>query len=65
MSKPPSGSSGVIVEFMSVGRHLRVTAIDEYSGTEAVIIGDPAMSQEFLKKQALKKLHYVMSKKQG
>lgn len=61
----PFDTSGVIVEFVSVGRHLRVTAIDEYTGTEATIVGDPAMSQQYLKRQAVKKLIYVMEKKGG
>jgi hypothetical protein len=59
----PFDTSGVIVEFISVGRHLRVTAIDEYTGIEATIVGDPAMSTEYLKRQAVKKLQYVMEKK--
>jgi hypothetical protein len=57
--------SGVIVEFFTIGRHLRVTAIDEYTGIEATIVGDPSMPQEYLKRQAVKKLQYVMDKKGG
>lgn len=60
----PFDTSGVIVEFVSIGRHLRVTAIHEYSGIEATIVGDPNMPQDYLKKQAVKKLQYVMEKKQ-
>ena len=59
------GSSGVIVEFVTVGRFIRVTAIDEYTGTEATIIGDPNLPQAHLSGQAVKKLRYVMSKKEG
>lgn len=59
----PFNPSGVIVEFITIGRHIRVTAIDEYTGIEATIVGDPNMPTEYLKQHAVKKLQYVMSKK--
>ena len=37
--------NNVIFEFIRVGHSLKVTAIDEATGTEASIVGDPKATQ--------------------
>ena len=51
-----------IIEFVRVGKQVKVTACDTETGIEAVIIGPSNLPQHALRDQALKKLHYVMGK---
>ena len=53
----------VIVEFTPVGNIVRVTAMDTASLTEIVISGPKATSQATLKRNAVKRLEYVLRKK--
>ena len=57
------GEREVIFEFLRVGSALKVTAIDAETGTEAVMVGDPAASQDTLRRLARQKLDYVMNRK--
>lgn len=52
----------MIFEFVSIGAYVKVSAIDEASNTEVSIVGNPALSEASLKRTALRKLEYVMSK---
>ena len=54
----------VIFEFLRIGTALKVTAVDAATGIEGVIVGDPAASQETLRRLARQKLEYVMNRKQ-
>ena len=56
---------GILFELTHVGAYVRVCAIDSRTGTEVTMVGDPAQSQETLKRLAARKLQYVMDKKQG
>lgn len=53
----------VIVEFTPVGNIVRVTAMDTASLTEIVISGPKATPQSTLKRNAVKRLEYVLRKK--
>lgn len=57
--------SEVLFEFVQQGRFVRVTAMDPVSKAEAVLVGDASSSPEQLKRVALNKLRFVMSKAQG
>jgi hypothetical protein len=52
-----------LIEFVQMGSYVKVTAMDPQTGLEASIVGDPNAGEARLKQLAVKKLHYVMSKK--
>ena len=52
----------VLFELHRVGAYMKVSAIDAETGTEVCIVGDPKVGQGHLKRLALRKLEYVMSK---
>jgi hypothetical protein len=54
---------GVILEFVHIGRYVKVSAIDTKSGMEVSIVGDPAQGEAALQRVAIRKLQYVMNKK--
>jgi hypothetical protein len=58
-----SGADDYIIEFTRIGASVKVTAIDPRTMTEVSIVGGPGYSQEFLTRQAVKKLQYVLSKR--
>ena len=60
-----SAEREVIFEFLRIGAALKVTAVDVASGTEASLVGDPHAGQETLRRLAMQKLDYVMSRKQA
>ncbi len=54
----------VLFEFhIGSGRAMRVVAIDPVTGTEVVMIGDNRAGKETLKRNAARKLFYVLEKK--
>lgn len=53
----------IIVEFIPVGQVVRVSAMDVATLTEAVISGPASTPQPLLKRNALKRLEYVLRKK--
>ena len=59
---PMSETDNYIIEFTQVGGSVKVTAVDPKTLTEVSIVGGPQYSQEFLTRQAVKKLEYVLSK---
>ena len=52
-----------ILEIVSVGNSVKVTAIDEKSGVEACIIAPQNTSRSEMEKLAIQKLEYVLKKK--
>jgi hypothetical protein len=52
----------IIFEFVHVGTSVKVTAVDAATGTEAIIVGDPAAGKAALKRLARQKLDYVLAK---
>jgi uncharacterized protein DUF6898 len=61
---PMSETDNYIIEFTQVGGSVKVTAVDPRTMTEVSIVGSPQHSQEFLTRQAVKKLEYVLSKQE-
>lgn len=53
----------VIIEFFPVGAYVKVSAMDTASLTEISIQGPASAGQEMLKRNALKRLEYVLRKK--
>jgi hypothetical protein len=54
--------SEVIIEILQVGNAVKVVAVDVKSGLEVSIVGSPSMSEEMLKRNAVKKLNYMLEK---
>ena len=52
-----------IIEFIHLGEYVKVSAIDEATGIEAVSILPKNLSQKDMQAAAMRKLKYVMEKK--
>lgn len=57
-------SREVLFEFVRVGAYVKVSAIDARTNTEVSIVGPPSAGQAQLKATVLKKLQYVLQKKE-
>ena len=55
----------IYVEFVVQGNVTRVTAIDPKTGTEAVVMGPSGAPRAALSDAAVRKLRYLMAKKNG
>ncbi len=53
----------IIIELFPVGNIVKVSAMDVQSLTEISIQGPASASQEMLKRNAIKRLEYVLKKK--
>ena len=53
----------VIIEFYQVGAFVKVSAVDTATFIEVSIVGDPACSEEVLKRAVLQKLEYVLERR--
>ena len=53
----------VIIEFHQVGDYVKVSAMDAATWTEISIVGDPSAGEAELARIALRKLKYVLEKK--
>ena len=53
----------VLFEFIRIGAYVKVIAVDERTGTEVSMVGDPSRSSDYLKRVALQKLVRVMARK--
>lgn len=53
----------IIIEFNRVGAYVKVTAVDPVSLMEATIVGPASSSPEILKRTAVQKLMYLISKR--
>ena len=60
-----ANDSRIIIEFVQVGAYVKVSAIDPVSLFEVSIVGDPSASRNTLEQIAIKKLKFVLSKKQN
>ncbi|MGE4221139.1 MAG: hypothetical protein AB7G39_16965 [Alphaproteobacteria bacterium] len=56
---------GYIIEFVAVGRYVKVSAVDPRTGTEVSIVGDPMRGEAALRRVAAQKLRFVLSKQQA
>ena len=52
----------VLFEFIRIGAYVKVIAVDERTGTEVSMVGDPSRSSDYLKRVALQKLERVMAR---
>jgi hypothetical protein len=52
----------VIIEILQVGNAVKGIAVDAKTGLEVPIVGSPSMSEEMLKRNAVKKLNYMLEK---
>ncbi len=55
----------VLFEFVPRGRHVKVSALDPQTFTEAVIVGDARQDVEVLKAVATRKLYYLLAKQRS
>ena len=53
----------VIIEFIRVGSYVKVSAVDPLSMVEVSVVGNPASGEAMLKRTAIRKLKYVLEKK--
>lgn len=63
MTETPLAGREIIVEFYPVGHLVRVSAMDVKTLTEISIQGPASASQEILKRNAVRRLEYVLKKK--
>ncbi|MBK6897308.1 MAG: hypothetical protein IPH06_12015 [Alphaproteobacteria bacterium] len=63
MTKERLHGREIIFEFRPVGSVVKVTAMDTQSLTEISVQGPASAGQEILKRNALKRLEYVLQKK--
>ncbi len=54
--------TGIIIETVSLGNSLKVTAIDPATGREASIVADPRTPEILRERLAVRKLRYVQAK---
>ena len=54
-----------LIEFHHIGAYVKVSVIDPVTNTEASIVGDARASEAALTRLAVRKLEYVLKKKQG
>lgn len=65
MPAKPTGTGEIFVEFIVQGAVVKATAIDSKTGTEASIVGPASASRDALQAAAVRKLDYVLKKKNG
>lgn len=53
----------IIIEFAPVGNLVKVSAVDTKTLTEIVMQGPASAGKEMLKRNAIKRLEYVLKKK--
>lgn len=53
----------VLIEFQQVGNAVKVTAVDTETMVEVSTMGPASVGEETLKRNAINKLNYVLSKK--
>jgi hypothetical protein len=54
---------GVLLEFRPVGNSVKVSAIDQNTGTEVSIVGPRNAAESDLREAVIRKLKYVLEKK--
>ena len=59
---PMSEADNYIIEFTQIGANVKVTAVDPKTMTEVSIVGGAQYSQEYLTRQAVKKLEYMLAR---
>jgi len=62
MSRKKNNKEGYIVEYITLGGSMKVSACDPITLTEASIIAPPGSSQREAAELAIRKLHYMLEK---
>ncbi len=62
MTRDANESGGYIVEFLTMGDYVKVSAIDPVTRREVSIVGDPAAGKTVLTRIAVQKLQYVLTR---
>ena len=65
MNPRPPGGREVFIEITTVGAYAKASAIDAATGTEVSVMGPAGGDHAALKAAALKKLDYVLKKREG
>ena len=60
---PAMQNREIIIEFANIGNIVRVSAMDSATLTEISIQGPKSAGEETLKRNAIKRLEYVLKKK--
>ena len=63
LASPAMRNREVIIEFAHIGQIVRVSAMDSQTLTEISIQGPKSAGEETLKRNAIKRLEYVLRKK--
>jgi len=63
MPQNPLQNREIIIEFHPVGQYMKVSAMDTKTLTEASVQGPANTPRDMLKRNALKRLEYVLKKK--
>ena len=58
-----AGREPFLIEFITIGNAVKVSAVDPVTGTEVSIVGPVNAGRENLKRAAANKLEYVLRKK--
>ena len=59
----PKSDAGAIVEFLRIGNSVKVSAIDTETHVEVSIVAPASSSERQMTDAVLKKLHYVLARK--
>lgn len=59
-----NGEDGIIIEFQVLGNAVKVSAVDALTGTEVSLVGPASSPRELLRNNVIRKLRYVLEKKQ-
>jgi phage head maturation protease len=59
---PQTNDDGYLIEFISLGGSVKVTAVDPRTLLEVSVIVPPALPQEEAAGLAIRKLHYMQEK---
>lgn len=57
------GDDDVLLEFQRVGQYMKAVAIHAGTGVEVSVVGPATGSKEMLRRTAINKLRYVMTKR--
>ena len=63
MSFDEYSPSEILIEFRTIGKVVRVSAIDPVTNTEVITVGDVSRGKKELMRVAEQKLRYVLTKK--
>lgn len=58
-------ANNVIIEFRQVGAYVKVSAMDPDTLTEVSLVGDPLAGEHVLRRNAIRKLNYVLGRQDG